>query len=88
MTDHIKVMRQKCKKCTANTSDYFMLKHEHDLGATIKYIFQFCWKCGSFSIKPDIYTKFTMSIMNNPILILDMIKAGKLKPMSGIKYIE
>jgi len=80
-------MPKSCTKCGKTISNYYLIKHEPDLGATIKYIISFCWKCGSFWLSPDIYTKFTMSILENPEKILELIRAKQLKLLPKYKYV-
>ncbi len=45
------------------------------------YHVRLCWKDGFFNITPDDMNEFTFMILENPMIILDMIKEKILKPV-------
>ena len=64
-----------CPTCGKNLSVYGVLFNG------TKYQVKLCWKDGFFNITPDDMNEFTFMILENPMLILDMIKEKILKPV-------
>ncbi len=73
-----------CKKCNRHISRYMIdrsIDHPNGLPAVRSYNIKLCWGCGYFSIYPDIHDTFTTAILKNKLMILDLIKENKLKPV-------
>ena len=71
-----------CKKCKRHITRYAidrMIDSGHDNGAVRSYSIKFCWGCGYFSIYPNVRDEFTVSIMKNRFLIIEMIENDMLK---------
>jgi|3_EtaG_2_1085321.scaffolds.fasta_scaffold141389_2 hypothetical protein len=54
---------------------------EYDELYTKSYIIKLCWGCGYFMIHPNIIDEFTISIMNNRFMIIELIESNELIPI-------
>jgi hypothetical protein len=74
-----------CKKCKRHITRYAidrMIDHDNGNPAVRSYSIKFCWGCGYFSIYPNIRDEFTVSIMRDKFLIIEMIESKMLKPVA------
>lgn len=73
-----------CKKCNRHISRYTIdrsIDTPEGLPTIRSYNFKLCWGCGYFSIYPDVHDTFTVAILKNKVMIIDLIKENKLKPV-------
>ncbi len=73
-----------CKKCSRHISRYAIdrdVDHPNGLPAVRSYSIKLCWGCGYFSVYPNIKDEFTLAIMKNRFLIIDLIETKQLKPI-------
>lgn len=75
--------KSNCSRCNILKSFYTIMTFDPQLGTHIEFKVGLCWKCGKFSITPDIMNDFTSSLLANPLIILDLIKLKKLKPIGN-----
>ena len=59
----------RCLKCESKTYNY-----SDKMGHKINL----CWTCGAYNIQPAVKDKFTEALMYNPLLLLELIKDGKI----------
>lgn len=62
---------EKCERCKKKMYGYSDSVHDIWL----------CWRCGKFSGTTRIHDDFTELIMMNPLIIIDLIHNGCLKPI-------
>lgn len=62
------ILMDECNKCKSKVYGY-----KHD-----PYTIYLCWTCGAYYIYPASRDKFIVTLMNNPLLLLDLIKENKV----------